>query len=173
MGNLIKRSDKKAFYGVLGDAGPVFTRMRYFTEISISKNPVEYSRQYVDEAMERTDVVGYSPSMSFGFDDYTEDAVLADIVGIINDEKLGTDAQRDIVMVDFARPSGAGFEATKRTFAVIADAEGDGTEAYTYSGNLKVVSSIVKGVASIATPEDGDSDSVETITFTETEEVAE
>ena len=171
MGNLIKRSDKKAFYGVPGESGSVFTRMRYFTEISISKNPVEYSRQYVDEAMERTDVVGYSPSMSFGFDDYTEDAVLADIVGIINDEKLGTDAQRDIVMVDFARKSGEGYEATKRTFAVIADAEGDGTEAYTYSGNLKVVGSIVKGIATIETGKDADD--VETITFTETAETTE
>lgn len=169
MGNLIKRSDKKAFYGVPGEAGAaVFTRMRYFTEISISKNPVEYSRQYVDEAMERTDVVGYSPSMSFGFDDYTEDPVLVDIVSIINEEKLGTDAQRDIVMVDFTKKSGEGYEAIKRTFAVIADAEGDGTEAYTYSGNLKVVSSIVKGIATIATPaEGGNSDNVETITFTE------
>ena len=54
----------------------LFTRMKGFTELSGSKNPTEYSRQYVDEIFESTDVTGYSPSWSFAFDDYTEDAVL-------------------------------------------------------------------------------------------------
>lgn len=115
MGELIKRSDKKAFYGVKSDTETVYTRMRYFTELSTSKNPVEYSRQYVDESQERADVVGYSPSMSFNFDEYTGDAVLEDIVSIINEEKLGTDAQREIILVDFSKKSGEGYAAVKRT----------------------------------------------------------
>ena len=170
MGELIKRSDKKAFYGVKSDTETVYTRMRYFTELSTSKNPVEYSRQYVDESQERADVVGYSPSMSFNFDEYTGDAVLEDIVSIINEEKLGTDAQREIILVDFSKKSGAGYAAVKRTFAVIADSEGDGTEAYTYSGNFKVSGNAISGIAKIATPENGDSDNVETITFEEVTE---
>lgn len=165
MQGIVKRSDKKAFYGVPGDAGATYTRMKYFTEMSISKNPKEYSRQYVDEDIERTDVVGYSPSMSFNFDEHAEDPVLTDIVEIIDNEMLGTDAQREIILVDFTKSTGQGFEAVKRTFAVIADSEGDGTDAYTYSGNLKAVSPIVKGVATISTPNDGSSETVETITF--------
>ena len=169
MGNIIKRSDKKAFYGVPGEGNvATYTRMKYFTEMSTSKNPVEYSRQYVDESAERTDVVGYSPSMSFSFDDYTEDAVLTDIVSIIDGEKLGADAQREIVLVDFTKKSGDGYEAVKRTFAVIADSEGDGTEAYTYSGNLKSVSAVTKGIAKILTPDNGTADTVQIIEFTET-----
>jgi len=167
---MIKRSDKKTFYGIPGADGKVtFTRMKYFTEISISKNPKGYSRQYVDEAEERTDVVGYSPSMSYNFDDYEGDAVLEDIVDITNNELLGTEAQREVVMVDFSRPvdETGGYEAIKRTFAVIADSEGDSTDAYTYSGTLKTVSSKVVGVAVIATPADGDKDNVQTITFEE------
>lgn len=166
-----KRSDKKAFYGIPDAVGGkvTFTRMRYFTELSISKNPKEYSRQYVDEAEERTDVVGYSPSMSYNFDDYTGDAVLEDIVKITNEELLGTEAQREVVMVDFSRPTeDGGYYAIKRTFAIIADSEGDSTDAYTYSGTLKTVSAKVIGVATIATPDGGTSDDVQTITFEET-----
>ena len=61
---LKKRSDIVAFYGI----EDTFHRMRGFTEGSISKNPKEYSRQYIDEDGEQTDVVGYSPSMSYAFD---------------------------------------------------------------------------------------------------------
>ncbi len=170
MGELIKRSDKKMFYGIPGTGGTTatFTRMHYFTELSTSKNPVEYSRQYVDEAMERTDVTGYSPSISFNFDDYAGDAVLEDIVAIINEEKLGTDAQRDLILVDFSKKVDGGYYAVKRTFAVIADSEGDGSEAYTYGGNFKVTGAPVTGVATIATGDDADG--VETITFAETTE---
>ena len=170
MEKMIKRSDKKTFYGIPGDAGATFTRMRHFSELSTSKNPGEYSRQYVDEPTERTDVVRYSPSMSFNFDEYAGDPVLEDIVEIINKEKLGTDAQRDIILVDFSKPSdNGGFEAVKRTFAVIADSEGGSNDAYTYGGTFKAVGASVYGVATIATPDGGNSDNVETITFSEGE----
>ena len=169
MGELIKRSDKKMFYGIPGTGDTAtFTRMHYFTELSTSKNPVEYSRQYVDEAMERTDVTGYSPSISFNFDDYAGDAVLEDIVAIINEEKLGTDAQRDLILVDFSKKVDGGYYAVKRKFAVIADSEGDGSEAYTYGGNFKVTGAPVAGVATIADGEDPDG--AETITFAEATE---
>lgn len=167
---MIKRSDKKAFYGIPGEGGASFTRMRYFSELSTSKNPGEYSRQYVDEPTQRTDVVSYSPSMSFNFDEYHGDKVLEDIVEVINKEKLGTDARREIVLVDFSKPSAdGGFEAIKRTFAIIADSEGGSMDAYTYGGTFKAVGTSVYGVAKIATPASGDVETVETITFTEGE----
>ena len=165
---LVKRADKKAFWGVPGSgSSKTFTRMRGFTDFSGSKNPKEYSRQYVDEAFEQTDVTGYSPSWSFGFDEYTNDPVLTDVVDIIDNEKIGTDAVREIVFVNFSKPTSNGFEAVKRSFSVIADSEGGGTDAYTYSGNLKVKSASIFGVATILTPDDGDVDNVETISFTE------
>ena len=169
MEKMIKRSDKKAFYGVPSESGATYTRMKHFTEISINKNPKEYARQYVDESQERTDVVGYSPAMSYSFDDFSGDTVLEDIVKITNEETLGTDAQREIIQVDFARPlDSGGYAAVKRTFAVIADSEGSGTENYTYSGTFKCVSSKIHGKAVIKTPANGDSETVETIEFTET-----
>ena len=42
---LVKRSDKIAFMNVGTSEAPDYQRMRKFTEISTSKNPVEYSRR--------------------------------------------------------------------------------------------------------------------------------
>ena len=60
--------------------------MRGFTELSINKNPVEYSRRYIDEKTERNDVVGYAPSISYSFDKFSEDAVHNDIISVADDE---------------------------------------------------------------------------------------
>lgn len=169
MEKLVKRSDKKAFWGIPADGSVTeYTRMRGFTELSESKNPKEYSRQYIDESFETTDVVGYSPAWSFAFDDYTGNAVLSDIKDILDNELLGTAAQREIVFVDFTQKnSDNSFKAVKRKFSVIGDSQGDSADAYTYSGNLRVVEKFVSGSAVIKSPEDGDSETVETVTFTE------
>ena len=159
-GNLMKRSDKVAFYGIKAAEGDTYTyhRMQGFTDMSTSKNPIEYSRQYVDEDFEQADVVGYSPSIAYGFDQFAGNAVHEDIAKISDDELLGSAAIRPIVLVDLTKASGV--NAVKRDFAVIPDSEGDSTDAYTYSGNLKVKGDKIKGTATSA-------DGWKTITFTE------
>ena len=131
---LAKRSDKVAFFGVGTVNADSYVRMKHFTEMSTSKNPSEYSRRYVDEAFDQTDVTGYSPSISYGFDQYVGDAVHDDIVELTDNEKLGSDAVRSIVIVDFTKPvadTENTYEAKKRDFAVIPDAEGNSNDAYT------------------------------------------
>lgn len=164
---LVLRSKRKLFMGVKGSGSTVtYTRMRGFTSLSESKNPIEYSRKYVDESFETTDVTGMSSSYDFTFDRLTPNTVLDDIANIIDNELLGTEAVREFISVDFYKPGpGEGYEAVKREFSIIGDTVGDGTDALTYSGTLRVQTSIVKGIAKIATPEGGDSETVETITF--------
>ncbi len=137
MGILMKRADKMAFYGVEHAGGVVFVRMTGFTDLSVSKNPKEYTRQYVDEPFERADVVAYSPSVSYAFDQYTQNPVHLDIARIAEEELLGSAAVREIVFVDFTKPYAGGYLCTKRSFSVIPDSEGSGTDAYTRSGTLK------------------------------------
>lgn len=96
---LVGRHKRVAFMDVTGD-GKTFTRMTGFTSMSDGKNSTEYSRQYVDEESERSDVVGYAPSMDYEFDLHTNDAVLKRLATITDDELLGSDAQVNIVMVD-------------------------------------------------------------------------
>ena len=147
---LIKRSDKVSFLGCLDGSTETFNRMRGFTTLSGAKNPIEYSRQYVDEEFETTDVVGFSPSIDFGFDQYTDDAVHEEMVEILDGEYTGTEARRNIVTVDFSQPvQGGGYKAVKREYAIIGDAEGDSMDAYTYSGTFKSTGKRIEGTATL------------------------
>ena len=124
--------------------------MRGFTSLSGSKNSIEYSRQYIDEEFETTDVVGFSPSMDFAFDQYTEDEAHAEMVEILDGEYTGTEARRNIVTVDFSQPvNGGGYKATKREYAIVGDSEGDSTDAYTYSGTFKSTGKRITGTATL------------------------
>ena len=147
---LVKRSDKVSFLGCIADGSETFNRMRGFTTLSGSKNPTEYSRRYVDEEFETTDVTGYSPSLDFGFDQYIGDPVHEEMVGILDDEKLGTEARRNIVTVDFSQEAGEGsYKAVKREYAIIGDAEGDSMDAYTYSGTFRATGKRIVGTATV------------------------
>lgn len=159
MTEAIKRSKVLAFYGVPHQGGETeftFHRMKGFDNITTSKNPKEYSRQYVDEEFEQTDVVGYTPSVEFEFDRFADDPVHDDIVDIFNNEKTGDGAVRPVIMVDTVSADNS---AVKRDFAVIAKSEGEGTEMYTYSGSLRVKGEKIFGTAS-------SSDGWQTCTFT-------
>lgn len=139
-----------------------YTRMTGFTSLSDGKNSTEYSRQYVDEASERSDVVGYAPSMDYEFDLYTNDAVQKKLAMITDDELLGSDAQVTVVVVDlFDEKTGGSTTCTarKRDWSVIPDTEGDGTDALIYKGSLKAAGEIIKGTATTT-------DSWQTCTFT-------
>lgn len=165
---LVMRADRKMFMGIGSNSETIY-RMRGFSSLSENKNPVEYTRKYIDELFETTDVTGMSPSYDFTFDMMTPNAVLDDLASIIDNEMLGTDAVRTFYCVDFHRPSGDGFHCVKRDFSVIGSSVGDGTDALTYSGTLRVKTSAVEGVATIKSPENGDKETVETILFTESE----
>ena len=166
MEKLVKRSGKVAFMDISTTQIPNFLRMRKFTEISKSKNPTEYSRTYVDEDGEVTDVTGYSEEISYAFDLYSGNLVHEKIVKITDDELTGDEALVNILIVDFSKPSGDGYEARLRTYTTVPDTEGDATEAYTYSGTFRKNSKMTKGIATL------NSDNT-VATFTETEVVAE
>lgn len=126
-----------------------YHRMQGFTDMSKSLNPKEYSRQYVDEYFEQTDVVGFSPSISYGFDQYKGNAVHDELVKLSDNEAIGTDAVRTIVIVDFTKETtNAGeYLAVAREFSVIPDSEGGSMDAYTYSGTFKVKGNKIEGTA--------------------------
>ncbi len=127
-----KRCDKVAFMGVDGK----YYRMTNFTEIATSKNPKEYTRQYVDEEFERDSVVGYSPSISYSFDYDNENPVHKLLKEIIDNELVGEEAVVEIIMADIENPNGTN-NAVSRRWSVIPDSEGQSLDAYTYSGSFK------------------------------------
>lgn len=120
-----------------------------FTSLKEAKNPKEYSRQYVHESTERTDVVGYATQLDYTIDVYSGNPVIDKIIEITDQEKTGTDAQVEILSVNLWEDSGVSpahaYVAYKRTYAIIPDSKGDGTDALVYSGSFKAVGDPVKG----------------------------
>lgn len=159
---LVPRSKKVLFYGVPAASGDTTTyhRMKGFTDVSTSKNAKEYTRQYVDELFEQTDVTSYSPSTSYGFDQYAGDPVHADIVKITDDELIGSNAVRSLILVDLSATGATATTAPamKRDYAVIPDSEGGSMDAYTYTGNFRSKGEKVTGTATT-------DDDWQTITF--------
>lgn len=160
---MIKRSEKLAFMQVMDGTSTVYKRMTGFTELSVSKNPKEYTRKYIDESAERNAVVGYSTSISYKLDYEPDNDVHKVFAQIADNELTGDDAVRSIVIVDLTAPcENDGFKAIKRSFSVIPSAEGDDSETYTLSGNMKASGEIVFGTAETE-------DDWQTLTFTEAE----
>lgn len=146
-GNLVQRSGNLAFYNVptghytTGIAGTL-TRMEGFTDLGRSHNPKEYSRQYVDEDFERTDIISYSTAISYAFDLYKGNSVLEDIVDITERELIGDKMKRQILTVDMTTcvGSGTGTETAFgriRQYSVIPDSSGNTKDCMTYTGNFK------------------------------------
>ena len=153
---IVGRHQRVAFMNVsTGEEAANYQRMTGFTQMINSKNPKEYSRQYVDRESEDTDVVGYSPAVSYSFDRHTNTPVHERIAKVHDGELTGSDALVDVVIVDFFATSGAEgtYVARKRTYAIIPDTDGDGTDALIYTGSLKSKSDIEEGTATVS--EDG------------------
>lgn len=121
-----------------------------FTSFSESKNPKEYSRQYVHEKTERSDVVGFAPSIAYSADMYSGDPCVERVAKAHDEEQIGNDSHVDIVVVNmWEKGTGDSYVAYKRTYSIIPDTKGDGSDALIYSGNLKAAGESVKGTATI------------------------
>ena len=134
------RTGKLAFYQCRGES--FYRCMEGFTELSNSKGTKEYTRQYVDEDFERTDVNGYSPEKSYSFDRYKNHPVLDDIIYITENELIGQAMVRGIVCLDMTTAvsnNGTTWtaEGKMRKWAVVPDTDGDTTDCMTYSGTFK------------------------------------
>lgn len=146
----VRRHEKVNFLEV----GSNYLRMKGFKSMGQDKNAQEYSRQYVDDPFETTDVVGMSPSLDFEMDRIKNDEVHEKIVSIFDEEKLGDDANVNILEVDFTEKVTDGdrivYKAKKRQFALVPETEGGELEAFTYEGTFKAKGSAVKGYAVFA-----------------------
>lgn len=146
--DMVERSHVVAFMGVKDSGGEtVYARMKGFTELTTNKNAKEYNRQYVDEAFERTTVVGFNSSISYAFDDYKGNVVLAALKNIADMEISGGDATVEIVVVDMnsiSLSSGSNYtaDAIRRQFSVVPSTSGDTTDCMTYSGDFKACGEI-------------------------------
>lgn len=140
---IYNRADIVTFLNTGTTDTPVFTRMQGFTDEGTSMNTITYSRRYVDEKTEREDVTGYGTSIAYTFDRIKGNAVHEKICEIHEEELVGQVVQ--ILSVNMVDNS-----AKLRSYSVIPDAMGDGTDAYQYSGNFKASGDITIGTATVS-----------------------
>lgn len=167
-GNIVLRAKRKYFMGITNGSTTTYQLITNCTDFSESKNTTTYEAKYVEDSHTTTYTTGMSSSITYSFDLHTPDEVNADLAMISDDEVIGDEAVREIIQVDFHKPvTGGGYEARKRRFTVVPDASGSGTDALVYSGTLSAEGEAIKGVATIATPTNGNWENVRTVTFTE------
>lgn len=158
---LVKRAEMRSYMDVASSGENENYELigEGFTSLSESKNPQEYSRQYIHESTERTDVVGYAPSLAYSVDAHTNNPVIAKIIKVTDEELTGSDAKVAIVTVNAfdSQTTGTGSAAAtvckayKRFYNIIPDNKGDGTEALVYTGNLRAAGDIIIGTFNEAT----------------------
>lgn len=157
---MVKRSERLAFMRVIDGNTPVYKRMTGFTEFAISNNPKEYTRKYIDENTERSDVVAYSPTVSYKFDMESGNLVHEFFASVSENEYCGESAECSIIIADLSKYDVSGTPAVMRTFSIIPQNEGDDKDAYTVSGTLKAVGRRTLGRVKTA-------DKWQTVTFEE------
>ena len=147
---LILRADQAAYMNTGTAQSPTWSRIGDgFTSFPESKNAKEYTRQYIHMKQEKTDVVGYAPSIAYSCDVYDDDPCCTKIVTITDNESVGADAEVEILIVDLYKVTGTGAAATcparKRTYVVVPDQIAAGVEALVYTGTLKAATENVVG----------------------------
>ncbi len=148
---LYNRADIVNFMGLTEDATK-FNRMTGFTDNGKSLNPSTYERRYVDEKTSRKNVTGYATEVAYTFDRYTNNTVHDKVANVHDLEQVGVVVP--IVAVNFNEKGNTAnsFKARKRNYAILPDSDGDGTDAYQYSGSFGANGDLVEGTA---TSDDG------------------
>ena len=145
---LLTRSDKKS---VMLVQQPSTAQIDFyligegFTNLSESKNPKEYTRHYIHEKSERSDVTGYAPSLSYSCDAVKGDPVVDDIMYITDHELIGDKTHRIIVTYYPNEGSADARPGYARVYAVVPDASQDGVDALIYTGTFKAVGDRIHG----------------------------
>ena len=143
------RADKVNFMGLASDAS-TFYRMTGFTDNGNTLNANVYERRYVDEKSSRKTVTGYAKEIKYTLDRYTNNSV-HDKIASVHEKEL-TNVILPIITVDFNKPGSAAgtYYAIKRDYAIIPDTDGDGTDAYQYTGTFGANGELVEGTATVS-----------------------
>lgn len=151
---LVTRNQRKSYMNTATVNAPTWSLIgEGFTSLSEAKNPNEYTRHYVHEVSERTDITGYAPAISYALDVYSDDPCIQKIIEITDKEALGDAAQVEIVNVNEFEPvanATATYVAYKRVYTVVPANVGEGTDALNYTGTFKAAGDSVPGKFAIA-----------------------
>lgn len=149
--DLILRCQWESYMECTAQNQGIFLVGEGFTSFPESKNPKEYTRKYINYKTDKSDVIGYAPSIEYSCDCISGDPVVQEIVYVHENELVGNATHRTIYHVNRWEEKDGKCPAKKRVFAIIPGTKGDGSDALVYSGTLKAVSDIVSGEFDVTT----------------------
>ncbi len=152
--SIVNRAARRHYMNIGTAGAPVWSLIgEGFTDFTESKNAVSYQRRYIHEASKRTDVTGYAPTVDYEFEVYSGNPVIEKLRVITDYERTGEEAQVEICTVDLFDETGTSgiCRARRRTYSVIPDECGAGTDTLLYTGTLKSVSDGVSGTFVLST----------------------
>lgn len=149
----VNRALRKHYMNTGTSEAPVWSPIgEGFTEFTETKYTIRYQRRFFHESVTRTDVTGYAPVVEYAFEVYTGGPVIDRLRDIADRERTGSAAQVEICTADlFDEADIPGrYRASVRTWSVIPDKSGQGTDTLLYTGTLRAVSAPVTGTFAVS-----------------------
>lgn len=157
------RSEWASFMNTGTAIMPTWSRIgEGFTDFELTYSANEYTAHYIHEKTERTAITGYAPEFSFTCDVFTQDPVIREIMKVVDDELIGTEAVREIVSCNLYEPINGQtdtYPAFTRKWSIIPGSKGSGVDALILSGTFSAFGDSVRGTFN-----------TKTLTFTPIEE---
>lgn len=140
---IVLRANYLPFLECINDDGTsTFNRMEGFTDFGESKNPEEHDSAYVDEITKRTNIISYSSSFGYTFEEHKGQPVHEEIIKIEENEVVGKGAVRRVIVVNMNTVTGSGSGKLRamariRPYTIIPDSSAANQGVMTHSGNFK------------------------------------
>lgn len=125
-----------------------------FKDLNENPGAQTSSRRYINDKSSTKSINGYEWQSAFNADLIESEKVIKEITDIAKNQKLGSDAEREYLMVDLDAKNSASetsFDARKIKVAIEVNQFGDDNGDMTCEGNLLGVGDIVPGVFDIKT----------------------
>lgn len=158
MANQILRWAVGDYLGTGTDETPVFALMGLgFTQLDENLNAVVDEKAYINDKASTKNITGYGATFPFTADVYSDDAAIAELNKIADDQATGSAAIREYIRTKFlvdnnGEPITTTVEARKFNVAVeVTSRTGGGTEALVIAGNLHQRGDFVKGTFDLTT----------------------
>lgn len=130
-----------------------------FTQLDENLNAVVDEKAYINDKASTKNITGYGATFPFTADVYSDDAAIAELNQIADDQATGSAAIREYIRTKFlvdnsGEPVTTIVEARKFNVAVeVTSRTGGGTEALVIAGNLHQRGDFVKGTFNLTTKE--------------------
>ena len=160
MANQILRWAVGDYLGTGSGSSATFSLMGLgFTQLDENLNAVVDEKAYINDKASTKNITGYGATFPFTADVYSDDAAIAELNQIADDQATGTAAIREFIRTSFqvdnsGNPITTTVAARKFNVAVeVTSRTGGGTEALVIAGNLHQRGDFVKGTFNLTTKE--------------------